>query len=191
MKPSLTLVILLILVKPEKVRKVIYDDHYEYEFQVVYDHKRLNVTHEDTIFWYKNQSIHKTHGTYSSPILHGYYKQYDRKGHLLVNGRFNKGRRDSIWTWFYADGGLQVVKKFRNGKVHGKYREYNDQGLPTWRGKYRNNRRVGRWVNDTDKDTLYYYQGVAQDTQRSSWIKRQWKKARRLFKSKKKKADQN
>lgn len=157
-KMKLTIQILLfffVFFGPKKSRKIVYEKDCQYDFYVSYDLKHFKPDTELKYYWYKNQSIKSTKGTYNTPLLHGQYRKEDREGNLIELGRFDSGLKDSIWTYYDKNGLLTRKVSFKQGLLHGKFLLFEKDTLVE-KGKYKQGAKNGKWIYLKDKDTLFY-----------------------------------
>jgi hypothetical protein len=168
------ILILLCTYTPKKSKKVIYEKGAQITLYVVYDTPSIKAKENISYSWYKNQSIKTTRSTYIEPLLHGSFQKHDRSSNLLVLGRYNYGRKDSIWTYFNKEGDLILKEDYRKGLLDGSYTSYlNDTVLE--KGRYRRGKKTGKWLDNKAKETLYFVNGQKREV-KENWLKRKWKK---------------
>lgn len=84
----------------------------------------------------------------------GVYKQLDENGNLLAIQFYNDGLRDSTWTYFFTDGNIRAIIKYRNNLLHGKSRYYDQGGGIIYEENYKNGKLTDVEIRD---DSLYKY----------------------------------
>jgi len=98
------------------------------KFQIKVLKQTINPKSELTYYWYSDDKIHSSEGTYDGYLLDGYYKEYDNSGQLIASGSFDKGVKTGEWKSFYSNGVLRELSNYKNGKISGEQKKYNDKG---------------------------------------------------------------
>ena len=62
------------------------------------------------------------------------------------NGRWSKGVRAGVWTWWYPGGVVQRQGEMRDGRPHGVWRDWHPNGAPAQWGAYAGGLPQGLWV---------------------------------------------
>ena len=120
-------------------------------------------------------------------INHGKWKQYDRKGNVIVEGRYRHSEMDGVWTRLYFRRDVALLNKapfnqgqlplisqanFKYGKLHGKWIIYDahKQKLCEW--EFTNGKRNGRstwwFVNGLKMREIDYRDGII-DGELNQW----------------------
>lgn len=108
---------------------------------------QIKMDNSKTYFWYSPDQIYTNQGGYSGYLLHGQYKVYDKKNHLLVQGSFNKGLKTEVWKYWSSNGSLKEVIQWKEGLLNGNHELYNLEGSVVLSLKYRKGKLV-----DTPKE---------------------------------------
>jgi hypothetical protein len=57
----------------------------------------------------------------------GYYTQY-YDGIKIINGQYQNGKREGLWSFYFPDGRLHISVPYSNGKEEGSAKYYNQDG---------------------------------------------------------------
>lgn len=87
----------------------------------------------------------------------GHTKLYE-KGQLVAEGRFNnKGNKDGLWRYYYANGKLRLSENYKNGVIQGEAREYLSNGFLSELRKYDSE-------GEPTEEQYYTYNGILENT---------------------------
>ena len=100
---------------------------------------------------------------------HGAHQVRSRRGKLIHQGQYRKGKRHGTWTewsywpsdkwsvtnyhrgklhgksWRFTSGNLKEVEHYRHGKLHGDYSLISPQATLSITGQYRDGKKTGWW----------------------------------------------
>lgn len=127
-----------------------------------------------TMRFYDLEGTIKSEETYTNLLLDGHAK-YSKKGILISEGDFNKGKTEGLWIKNYPSGELNSKINYKNGKKEGEGLYYHKNGKILQKGLFANDARTGLWItydenggivselnyiNDLlDGDAKYYEEG--------------------------------
>ncbi len=80
---------------------------------------------EKTYFWYSNNQILHTDGSFSGKLLHGEYLCKYPNGQMKFSGQFKYGVKEGEWKQWYSNGNIKEIAEYSNGVMHGKHILYN------------------------------------------------------------------
>lgn len=84
---------------------------------------------ENTYYWYDNNTIHQTQGSYSGYLLDGEYNEYTYpENKLAAQGQYKKGLKNNKWIYWYENGNIRLVENWKKGKLNGEKRLYAING---------------------------------------------------------------
>ncbi len=101
--------------------------------------------------FYEDRNIH-TEGAYVDDEKNGLFKEYDRKGELILLEKYRNGLLVTdaeettvvdIRNEYYPDGRVRGSGSYKNGKKHGVHREYDENGLVVSAIVYDEGREIG------------------------------------------------
>ncbi len=110
-------------------------------------HSLLNMKHVEQEFYYKDDLIH---GPYKS-----WHVVQGGTGKLAYEGNWVAGKPDGEERYYYPNGTLKAVYKFKAGKKHGEYKAWHDNGVQQEFGTYVEGERVGLYQVWDSKGTLW------------------------------------
>jgi hypothetical protein len=84
-------------------------------------------------------------------ISHGTFTEY-KKGKLYSITKINRGKKDSLWTYFHSNGNIEHVESYDNGVLSGFKRFYSKKGVLYYEVFYSSN----EIVYDTIYNKLEY-----------------------------------
>ena len=87
----------------------------------------------------KNESgqiVEKTF--YKDGLKNGLTESFHSTGEASVVGEFLMNERESLWSWYRADGSLQREGQYTKGLWEGEWQWYDEAGKLTMKKKYRN-----------------------------------------------------
>ena len=87
----------------------------------------------------KNESgqiVEKTF--YKDGLKNGLTESFHSTGQPSVVGEFLMNERESLWSWYRADGSLQREGQYAKGLWEGEWQWYDEAGKLTMKKKYRN-----------------------------------------------------
>jgi antitoxin component YwqK of YwqJK toxin-antitoxin module len=99
-----------------------------------------------TYYWYVPNEIHWNEGGYTGNLLHGQYLLLDRDKNLLIQGCFNKGVKSNQWKKWYADGNIQSITEYKDGKKHGTHKLYSPDGDTIIKEHYKDGLKHGKQI---------------------------------------------
>lgn len=97
-------------------------EEYAVRANVLYEAHKVKTKMGHFYYWYSNNDIKKTDGSFDGKLLHGEYKSFFRNMNLREEGKFNYGLKDGTWKSWYMDGNIHEVSNYKKGKTHGVYR---------------------------------------------------------------------
>jgi antitoxin component YwqK of YwqJK toxin-antitoxin module len=113
------------------------DNNISQNFSVSTTEKKLNPKNTLMYFYYRDDKLFQTQGSFSGWLLHGKYESFYPNKSLESQGQFNDGVKNGQWKYWYPNGFLKSVEKWRNGSKTGYFSEYNDKGVLTKTGRYK------------------------------------------------------
>ncbi|MFW6222419.1 MAG: toxin-antitoxin system YwqK family antitoxin [Bacteroidota bacterium] len=129
---------------------------------------------ENTLyFWYIPNEIHWNEGGYTGNLLHGEYLLLDRDKNLLMEGYFNKGVKSKQWKQWYANGDLQSITEYKNGKKDGMHKIYSQNGDTILKEHYKKGVKHGKQTlstQDTIITEVYKYGEKSEKRQRGFFL---------------------
>ena len=111
---------------------------------------------DKTYYWFKSGGIHHSLSNTAGDVLHDTYLKYYRSNQIAEQGIFNYGLKTGVWSDWNEAGQLMMQEQWDNGYKHGKSVSFDSDGNLKLKGTYKNDIKVGRWINYTTKDTVYY-----------------------------------
>ena len=82
---------------------------------VAYKLKPFKINKNRTYYWFNNDSIYSSQGSYSYRVLDGKYERFYINGSLKEQGAFNKGIKSGSWKYWTKEGQLKYQENWRNG----------------------------------------------------------------------------
>lgn len=128
---------------------------------ILMGNKRDKVYNELLYHWYSSGRIYQNHGGYTGNLLHGEYIELDKLGNLIVKGNFYYGVKVDTWTYWYSNGSIKEITRWKKGIKEGTSVRYSISGEIIFKGRYRNGRENGI-VFFMENDMLfksYYHRG--------------------------------
>lgn len=87
-------------------------------------------------------------------VTDGPMKVIGAGGVLQMEGNMKAGKRDGVWTSFFANGRERSRSEYRDGKLQGIATVYRENGALYYTGQYRNDKEVGQWRFYDDQGNL-------------------------------------
>jgi hypothetical protein len=134
-------------------------ENYSVRANVLYDAKKVKVKTGRVYYWYANNDIKNTDGSFDGKLLHGEYKSFFRDMGLKEQGNFKYGLKEGEWKSWFNDGKIHEIKNFAKGKTDGIEKVYNEQGKIVSRSHFKNGVREGKTIiyKDGKNDSLVIY----------------------------------
>lgn len=95
-------------------------------------------------YYYHDGSV-RIRNTFLVPGRLCRHEAYDEQGRLLATGFYNQRNRDSLWTFYAADGRRVKEARYRMGVKEGVHVVFDRRGDTSEVSTWRNNHRNGRW----------------------------------------------
>lgn len=97
-------------------------------------------------------------------VKHGFYTNFDTRGHIISSGYYNQNKKDTGWIEYYPNSyDVQYKGDYKNGRKDGIWTEYKRKGKRTAliknKTEYSNNQKNGKWIQ--------YYPVMGNNTVRS------------------------
>lgn len=138
---------------------------------------KVGISPDSEYYWYQGGKVYVNKGGYSGRLLHGECLSFDREGHLIEKGPYDKGRKSGEWTEWHPNGEKKSVEFWKKGQLHGKLMEWDEVGALVRTQKYKSGLLHGESLEKKGMswDTLYYKKGLLKepDTKR---LRKFWKR---------------
>ncbi len=76
----------------------------------------------------------------------GYYKEFDHRGKLIMEGWNINGQSDSTWRYYYESGQVKATGVEKNGTRNGFWKLYHENGKLAAEGNYKDGIQDGNWT---------------------------------------------
>lgn len=113
-------------------------ENYSVRANVLYDAAKVKAKMGYIYYWYVNNDIKNTDGSFDGKLLHGEYKSFYRNLSLMEQGNFNYGLKEGAWKTWYADGKIHEISNYKKGKENGEREVYDEQGNKVSNTHYKN-----------------------------------------------------
>ncbi|CAN5882498.1 hypothetical protein BH11BAC7_BH11BAC7_16650 [soil metagenome] len=140
-------------------------ENYSVRANVLYDSKKVKTKMGRMYYWYINDDIKNTDGSFDGKLLHGEYKSFFRDMGLREQGSFNYGLKSGVWRSWFENGKIHEIINYQKGKEHGTQELYNEQGEIVSKIHYKNGMRQGKSIvykNGKNDTVIIYKNGKAQ-----------------------------
>ena len=131
-----------------------------------------NYNSKKMYYWFKSGKIHQSMSSSGGFLLHNGYTKYYKDNQLAEQGTFVHGLKNGEWKAWYHNGQLKTKTYWDNGYKQWGYTSFDSLGKITLKGQYRKNIKIGKWINYTTKDTLYYKDNEALEERPVGLVKR-------------------
>lgn len=153
-------------------RRIITEGDYKYEFYIT--SQVISTYHlYRRYYWFKSGKINFSDGGSTGALLHGQYTKSYQGTHLLEQGEFVFGLKNSQWKEWYDNGQLKEITNWKNGLMDGNFLQYSQEGNINTKGTFNMGRKNGMWIDFIEGDTLYYKKGKQVDSPTERKIKRE------------------
>lgn len=78
-------------------------------------------------------------------VRNGRWKEFNRFGIMIADGRYRKGLREGTWKIYSDAGNLVIEEEYVNGVLEGTYKAFHENGNPISVGHYTQNKRDGEF----------------------------------------------
>jgi antitoxin component YwqK of YwqJK toxin-antitoxin module len=133
-------------------------------FSVFTEEKNIKPQNSLIYFYYRDDKLFQTQGSFSGWLLHGKYESFYADKALQSQGLFKLGLKNSEWKYWYPNGFLKSVETWSNGIKTGYFAEYNDKGILLKTGQNKNGFINGKVLvyNERNEiiETLIYKRGI-------------------------------
>jgi hypothetical protein len=129
-------------------------DDYTVKTQILGQEKKVCVEDSKTYMWYASRKIVETKGGYSGRLIHGTYTSFYLNDQLRDKGYIKYGLRDKEWRYWYPDGKLKEIIRWKSGAKHGRYLLYNDLGELMAKGNFKNDKLHGAFYTYGGRKTV-------------------------------------
>jgi antitoxin component YwqK of YwqJK toxin-antitoxin module len=119
-------------------------EEYSVRANVLHDAGKVKTRMGHMYYWYMNNDIKKTDGSFDGKLLHGEYKSFFRNMNLKEQGNFKNGLKQGEWKTWYLDGKIQEIVNYNNGRVHGTQELYDEQGNMISKANFKNGVKNGK-----------------------------------------------
>jgi hypothetical protein len=140
-------------------------ENYSVRANVLYNAKKVKAKMGRVYYWYANNDIKNTDGSFDGKLLHGEYKSFFRNMDLREQGNFNYGLKEGEWKTWFKGGKIYEITNYEKGKEQGTQQLYNEQGELVSKSHYKNGAREGKTVtykNGKDDSIFIYKNGQIQ-----------------------------
>jgi YD repeat-containing protein len=149
----------------EKPTYTIYINFEDYSVRadVLYDDAKVKPRMFRTYYWYMNNDIKNTEGSFDGKLLHGEYKSFYRNYNLREQGNFNYGLKTGKWQTWFINGKIHELLQYKNGLQQGLQEVYDDQGNIVSRTDFKNGKQNGKMIfykNNTIDTVITYKNGL-------------------------------
>jgi antitoxin component YwqK of YwqJK toxin-antitoxin module len=79
-------------------------------------------------YWYYDNKIHFNQSGIAGFPLHGKYLVFDRNGKLTCSGFFQNGLKDGEWKYWFNNGNIKRLEKYKLGLLKGLPSNYDENG---------------------------------------------------------------
>lgn len=93
--------------------------------------KKLECEQDKTYYWFKNQLVIATKGSWSGHLLHGMYESFYDNKQLSSQGVFQFGLKHGKWLYWNAKGIIIHTEDWNRGLKIGEEKLYSEQGICT------------------------------------------------------------
>ncbi len=122
-------------------------EDYSVRANVLYDAAKVKAKMGHMYYWYGNNDIKITDGSFDGKLLHGEYKSFYRNMNLKEQGNFNNGLKDGVWKSWYDDGKIHELTNYKKGKEQGVHDSYDEQGNITCKTNFKNGIKNGKMIS--------------------------------------------
>lgn len=154
--------------------QITFSDHYlSFQLQPSGSYVK-NTAIEKKYYWYSNNQLKITEGSYSGKLLHGRYNDFYFNQNLKEQGEFEMGLKVGEWKKWTLQGLLLESISFRKGVLHGPFLKYDGLGKLLERGHYKRGKIEGKLIRYFDQDSvalIRYKKGQIKIT-RNTWLKK-------------------
>jgi hypothetical protein len=121
-------------------------ENYSVRADVLHDASKVKAKTGRMYYWYVNNDIKKTDGSFDGRLLHGEYKSFFRDMNLKEQGNFKYGLKEGEWKTWYSDGKMREIAIYNNGKEQGIQELYDAEGNIVSKTNYKNGVRHGKMI---------------------------------------------
>jgi hypothetical protein len=119
---------------------------YTVRANLLYDAGKVKAKNGHVYYWYINNDIKKTDGSFDGKLLHGEYKSFFLDMNLKEQGVFNYGLKEGIWKSWFANGKIHEISMYKNGLEHGVHELYNEDGNLLAKTEFKNGVQNGKSI---------------------------------------------
>lgn len=109
-------------------RRIINRNDTLYFFYAVNPDKPLRTESQKWYYWYGQDTVLATEGSYTGRVLDGEYKVLYPHGNLRESGDFRMGLRNGEWRTWFPGGALQSIGHWSAGEKNGLFEQYDANG---------------------------------------------------------------
>jgi hypothetical protein len=113
---------------------------------LLYDSEKVKAKNGHTYYWYINNDIKKTDGSFDGKLLHGEYKSFFLDMNLKEQGLFNYGLKEGIWKSWFSNGKIHEISVYKNGLEHGVHEVYDENGNLSAKKEFKNGVQNGKSI---------------------------------------------
>jgi hypothetical protein len=134
-------------------------ENYSVRANVLHDAPKMKAKMGRMYYWYVNNDIKKTDGSFDGRLLHGEYKSFFRDMNLREQGNFKYGLKEGEWKTWYNDGKIHEIAIYNNGKEHGTQELYDTEGNIVSKTNFKNGIKHGKMMlyQKNKIDTIIIY----------------------------------
>ena len=122
-------------------------EDYSVRANVLYDADKVKTKMGHMYYWYVNNDIKKTDGSFDGKLLHGEYKSFFRNLNLREQGSFVYGLKDGTWKSWYLNGNIHEIINYKNGIENGALEIYDEQGIIVSKTNFKNGKKNGKMIS--------------------------------------------
>ena len=104
-----------------------------------------DVLNGKTVGYYSNGKL-KFENHWEKGIKAGVWKEWNKKGVLVMEAAYASGKQNGVESYFYDKGDIRVLTTFEDGKKNGRIAEWFENGVQNTEGSFKDNKQHGIWL---------------------------------------------
>ena len=121
-------------------------------------------------FYDAKQTQLKSETDYFKGMPHGLNMEFYKSGNVSRKGYYYYGKEDSVWTFYYEDGGKKAVEHYFRGSRWGNNTYYFKSGKISQFTKYSNDLADSTWTSYHENGKIKGLENFANGKKEGEWI---------------------
>lgn len=149
-------------------------EEYSVRANVMHDANKVKAKMGHMYYWYVNNDIKKTDGSFDGKLLHGEYKSFFRNMNLKEEGNFKYGLKEGQWKTWYEDGKIRELVNYNKGQEDGMQELYDEQGRLISKTNFKHGVKDGKMIlyKKNKSDSIVNYKNGEQQIPKPSKSKK-------------------